>query len=102
MEIREAKRKDAALILRFVRELAAYEKMEDEVCADAAIAVRRGCKRLEWSCLDWNEKSIGFYRSLGAQPMSDWTVYRAAGDTLWCLAQKDTEAGGREDGTRLP
>lgn len=67
-----------------------------------AIAVGRGCKRLEWSCLDWNEKSIGFYRSLGALTMSDWTVCRAAGDTLRCLEQIDTEAGGREDGTRLP
>ena len=52
----------------------------------AALAVERGCGRLEWWCLDWNEASIGFYRSLGAEPMSDWTVYRIAGDTLTELA----------------
>jgi GNAT superfamily N-acetyltransferase len=52
----------------------------------AAIAVERGCGRLEWSCLDWNQPSIDFYRSLGAEPMSDWTVYRVAGETLTALA----------------
>lgn len=52
----------------------------------AAIAVERGCGRLEWWCLDWNQPSIDFYRSLGAQPMSDWTVYRITGDTLTTLA----------------
>ncbi len=48
----------------------------------AQIAVARGCGRLEWWCLDWNKPSIDFYRSLGAQPMSDWTVYRIDGQTL--------------------
>ena len=48
----------------------------------AAIALERGCGRLEWWCLDWNKPSIDFYLSLGAEPMSDWTVYRIAGDTL--------------------
>ncbi len=48
----------------------------------ARIAVERGCGRLEWSCLDWNQPSIDFYRSLSAQPMSDWTVYRLSGHTL--------------------
>lgn len=52
----------------------------------AAIAVERGCGRLEWWCLDWNKPSIQFYRSLGAQPMDEWTVYRIAGDTLTSLA----------------
>ncbi|WP_082669535.1 GNAT family N-acetyltransferase [Allofournierella massiliensis] len=52
----------------------------------AAIAVERGCGRLEWWCLDWNKPSIEFYRSLGAQPMDEWTVYRIAGDTLTSLA----------------
>lgn len=52
----------------------------------AAIAVERGCGRLEWWCLDWNRPSIDFYRSLGAQPMEDWTVYRITGDTLTSLA----------------
>ena len=48
----------------------------------AAIAVERGCGRLEWSCLDWNKPSIDFYLSLGATPMDEWTVYRIAGDGL--------------------
>ena len=48
----------------------------------AVIAVERGCGRLEWWCLDWNKPSIAFYLSLGAEPMSDWTVYRIAGATL--------------------
>ena len=53
----------------------------------AALAVERRCGRLEWWCLDWNAPSIAFYRSLGAEPMSDWTVYRIAGDTLRALAK---------------
>ena len=53
----------------------------------ASIAVERGCGRLEWWCLDWNKPSIDFYLSLGAEAMSDWTVYRVAGDTLTQLAE---------------
>jgi len=53
----------------------------------AQIAVERGCGRLEWWCLDWNKPSIDFYLSLGAEPMSDWTVYRLAGQTLEDLAR---------------
>ncbi len=53
----------------------------------AQIALERGCGRLEWSCLDWNQPSINFYRSLGAEPMEDWTVYRLAGDTLRRVAE---------------
>ena len=53
----------------------------------ATIAVERGCGRLEWWCLDWNKPSIDFYRSLGAEPMSGWTVYRLTGDTLKNLAE---------------
>lgn len=52
----------------------------------ARIAVERGCGRLEWSCLDWNMSSIGFYRSIGAIPMDEWTVYRITGETLSELA----------------
>ena len=55
----------------------------------ARIAVERGCGRLEWWCLDWNESSIGFYRSLGAEAMDEWTVYRIAGDTLNELAARE-------------
>ena len=53
----------------------------------ASIAVERGCGRLEWWCLDWNKPSIDFYLSLGAEPMSGWTVYRLTGDTLKNLAE---------------
>ena len=48
----------------------------------ARIAVERGCGRLEWSCLDWNQPSIDFYLSLGAVPMDEWTVYRVEGEKL--------------------
>ena len=51
----------------------------------ALLAVERGCGRLEWSVLDWNEPSIQFYRSLGAQPMDEWTTFRLAGDALRAL-----------------
>lgn len=155
LTFRFAKEEDTPLILQFIRELAEYEHMLDQVVAEeatladqlfqkknaevlfaledgrevgfalffqnfstflgraglyledlyvrpecrgrgygkailqklAAIAVERGCGRLEWWCLDWNRPSIGFYRSLGAEPMSDWTVYRLAGDTLRRLAK---------------
>ncbi len=53
----------------------------------AQIAVERGCGRLEWWCLDWNKPSIDFYLSLGAEAMTDWTVYRIAGNTLTQLAE---------------
>lgn len=55
----------------------------------AAIAVERGCARFEWSVLDWNEPSIAFYRSLGAVPMEEWTVYRVTGEPLEKLAALD-------------
>ncbi len=154
LRFRYAERKDVSLILKFIRELAAYEKMLDEVTADeaaleewifdrkkaevifamvddkeigfalffynfstflgkaglyledlyvlpeyrgngygkallkklASIAVERKCGRLEWWCLNWNKPSIDFYLSLGAEPMSDWTVYRITGNTLRALA----------------
>ncbi len=42
----------------------------------AKIAVERGCGRMEWICLDWNESALSVYRSIGAKPLSDWTVQR--------------------------
>ena len=155
LSFRFAASEDCGKILFFIRELASYEKMSDEVvateellrewlfekqiaevifaCADgkeigfalffhnystflgragiyledlyilpeyrgkgygkamlkklARIAVERGCGRLEWWCLDWNQPSIDFYLSLGAVPMNDWTVYRITGDTLKKLAE---------------
>ncbi|RUN74844.1 GNAT family N-acetyltransferase [Sphingomonas sp. TF3] len=53
----------------------------------AALAVARGCTRFEWSVLDWNEKAIAFYRSMGALPMKEWTVYRVTGEALATLAE---------------
>ena len=53
----------------------------------ARIAVERGYGRLEWSCLNWNTPSIDFYKSLGATPMEDWTVYRLTGETLSKMAE---------------
>jgi GNAT superfamily N-acetyltransferase len=48
----------------------------------ARLAVSRGCGRMEWSVLTWNEPAIGFYKRLGAVPMDGWQVYRLAGDAL--------------------
>lgn len=48
----------------------------------ARLAVQRGCGRLEWSVLDWNEPALRFYASLGATPLSEWTVQRLTGETL--------------------
>lgn len=147
---RMAQPEDTALILHFIRELAVYEKMEDQVVATeelltewlfekqkaevvigeaegkpvgfalffhnfstflgragiyledlfvepsergkgygkallthlAQLAVERGCGRLEWSCLDWNQPSIDFYLSMGAERMDDWTTYRLTGEKL--------------------
>ena len=138
MDFRYAERKDTALILQFIKELADYEKMLDEVVADEQTLEEwifdkqkaevifalddgsevgfalffhnfstflgregiyledlyvkpeyrgKGCGRVEWWCLDWNRPSIDFYLSLGAEPMSDWTVYRLSGDTLQKLAE---------------
>ncbi|KPL68725.1 diamine acetyltransferase [Erythrobacter sp. SG61-1L] len=52
----------------------------------ARLAVERDCARLEWWVLDWNEPSIGFYKSLGAKMMDEWTVMRVDGDALTALA----------------
>jgi len=53
----------------------------------ASLAVERGCARLEWSVLDWNAPSIAFYKSLGAEPQEEWTIYRVTGDALDRLAK---------------
>ena len=157
--IRNAEERDCALILRFVKELAAYEKLEEQVTATeavlyeslfvkrqaevligeeegepvafalffqnfstflgkgnlyledlfvkeecrqkgygmamlshlATIAQKRGCERLDWWCLDWNEKSIAFYKRIGAKPMNDWTVYRLEKETICQLADGASE-----------
>lgn len=152
---RFADREDVEVILEFIKALAEYEKMEDEVVATpelleewifdkqkaevifavvngeevgfalffhnfstflgragihledlfvkpeyrgkgygkalliklSQITVERGCGRLEWECLDWNEPSIAFYKSLGAVPMDGWTTYRLTGETLENLSK---------------
>ena len=52
----------------------------------ARIAMERGCGRMEWAVLDWNEPAIKFYRSLSAKPMDEWTVFRLTGDGIARLA----------------
>jgi len=154
--LRFATADDVGLILDFIRQLADYEKMADEVVADedqlrqslfgerqvaevviasfdgepagfalffhnfstllgkpgvyledlfvipklrgrgigrvmlsflARLAVERGCGRLEWWVLDWNEPAIRFYERLGAKSMDEWTVFRLTGDALVALAK---------------
>lgn len=57
----------------------------------AALAVERGCGRLEWEVLDWNHPSIEFYKKLGAQPMVEWIKYRLAGEALKTLAARSSD-----------
>jgi GNAT superfamily N-acetyltransferase len=52
----------------------------------ARIAVERGCGRIEWGVLDWNESSIRFYKNLGAEPLQEWIKYRLTGKALERLA----------------
>ena len=58
----------------------------------AAIAVERRCGRLEWAVLDWNTDAIGFYQSLDAMPMSEWTTFRVTGEALERLARRPGRA----------
>ncbi len=51
------------------------------------IAVERNCGRIEWAVLDWNTPAIGFYQSLGAKPMEEWTTMRLTGDAIRNLAE---------------
>ena len=154
LTIRQAQESDIPLIIRFIRELAAYENLEAEVVtteeilrewifekqraeviigevqgepvgyalffynfstflgragiyledlyvrpqyrscgygklllkAVARLCLERGCGRFEWACLDWNKSSIAFYRSMGAVPMDEWTIYRVTGEPLAALS----------------
>ena len=60
----------------------------------AKIALERGCGRMEWAVLDWNEPAIKFYRALGAKPMEEWTVFRLTRDGIARLG--DTEQVDQE------
>jgi GNAT superfamily N-acetyltransferase len=53
----------------------------------AKLAVERGCGRMEWSVLDWNQPSIEFYKRLGAVPLEEWTMYRLTGESLERLGE---------------
>lgn len=154
--IRLAQKEDAPIVLEFIKKIAAYEKMSDEVVATKEVleefvfdrqdawvfigeengkpvgfalfyenfstflgrtglyledlfvdpemrgkgygkalfqavakeADRRGCRRMEWTCLNWNKPSIDFYDYMGAVPMSDWTTYRLAGGAIKQAVQK--------------
>jgi len=55
----------------------------------AKIARDRGCGRMEWAVLNWNESAIKFYRALGAKPLDEWTVFRLTRDGIATLAQSD-------------
>ena len=158
-KIRSAERSDAPVILSFIRQLAEYERLSDQVSATsdlilknffgpdavaevllgllddtpvafavffhnfstfkckkglyledlfvlpemrgrgfgkamlqhlAGIAIQRDCARFEWAVLDWNEPAIGFYKSLGAVALDDWTTFRVTGDALKKLAEIDS------------
>lgn len=55
----------------------------------AGVATARGCARLDWSVLDWNEPAIRFYRGIDAEPVREWSVFRLTGDALARLADRD-------------
>ncbi|MCK1797393.1 GNAT family N-acetyltransferase [Streptomyces sp. XM4193] len=69
------------------------------LAALAQICEAHGYERFEWWVLDWNEPSIGFYKSLGAEPMDEWTVFRLSGAPLRALAARSTYDGGGAIGT---
>lgn len=60
----------------------------------ASLAEQRGCGRLEWAVLDWNEPAIKFYRQLGAKPMDEWTVFRLDGPAIGELAGRFRKDSG--------
>jgi GNAT superfamily N-acetyltransferase len=58
------------------------------LCELARIAMERGCARMEWAVLDWNTPAIDFYRSLGAVPMDEWTIFRLTAPAICRLAER--------------
>ena len=54
----------------------------------ARLALARGCGRVEWSVLNWNDPAIRFYKSLGAVAQDEWTLYRVSGEPLERLAKE--------------
>jgi GNAT superfamily N-acetyltransferase len=57
------------------------------LAAVTRLAMQRGCGRVDWAVLDWNEPALRFYRALGAEPLDDWTLYRLSGDALQRMAR---------------
>lgn len=78
----------------YLEDLYVRQKFRGQGCGEALLrhlartALERGCGRLEWSVLHWNQRAIDFYESLGATPMKEWTVYRVTGDALIKLGNK--------------
>lgn len=62
----------------------------------ARLAVERNCGRFEWSVLDWNQRAIDFYKSLGAAPMNEWTIYRVTGPALQKLGGATAAVDGAD------
>lgn len=60
----------------------------------AELALERGCDRIEWIVLDWNDSAIQFYRSLEASPLADWTIFRLTGEPFARLAQQEGLGAG--------
>ena len=81
----------------YLEDLYVRQKFRGQGCGEALLrhlaqlALERNCGRLEWSVLDWNVRAIDFYKSLGAVPMSQWTMHRVTGDAL-------TKLGAGESG----
>ena len=75
----------------YLEDLYVRQQFRGQGCGEALLkhlartAVARGCGRLEWSVLDWNQRAIDFYKSLGAVPMNEWTTYRVTGEALRTL-----------------
>lgn len=80
----------------YLEDLYVRQKFRGQGCGAALLrhlartAVERGCGRLEWSVLDWNQRAIDFYKDLGAVPMDEWTMYRVTGDALTKLGTIDS------------
>ena len=90
--IRPARPGDEADILRLIRALADYEREPDAVEATveglrAAEGAARGCARMDWAVLDWNEPAKAFYRRLGARHNASWEPGRLDGEALAALQQ---------------
>ena len=65
------------------------------LAAVAAVALERGCARLEWAALDWNAPALDFYERLSAQRLDDWVMHRLEGPTLRAVARSGGEPGPR-------